>query len=180
MDSKLFNSFYRECKKIDCDNLKLSDCRLIAIIDGLKVNSLIPLASASYAEADTLKKTSVSLDALKRIAFALYDDFSIIIEPVSKTDAEGKKYIAYKKIEKSDAIIFDKDAFTAKILKGDTRRATSASSTPSASSEANAKETKVITIVEKLSDYIKNNLKVTTEELAKLENEFMKILDSNI
>ena len=215
-NKELMKNFYRNCKKIEVDNLRLDDCRITAIVKGMPNNSAIPLASAKYTETESIKGCSTSLDSIYRIAYVLYKEFNRVICPAEKKDMSGTHivYIVRDKIE-SDSLD-SPEFFQGNILKGDIKRPSSAksatastsasksataststtaskpatastsasksatASTSASKSVSDAKEEKTILIVEKLSDIIKNRLKVSASQLAEIETAFMEVLSDNL
>ena len=182
-NKELFKNFYKNCKKIEANNLRLDDCRIVAIINGMPNNSVIPLASARYTDTESIKGCSTSLDSLYRIAYVLYKEFNRVICPVEKKDISGT-HIIYIVRDKSDSDALDSpEFFQGNILKGDIKRpssAKSATASTSAKSANDSKEEKTILIVEKLSDIIKNRLKVSASQLAEIETAFMQVLNDNL
>ena len=193
-NKELMKNFYRNCKKIEVDNLRLDDCRITAIVKGMPNNSAIPLASAKYTETESIKGCSTSLDSIYRIAYVLYKEFNRVICPAEKKDMSGTHivYIVRDKIE-SDSLD-SPEFFQGNILKGDIKRPSSAksatastsasksatASTSASKSVSDAKEEKTILRVEKLSDIIKNRLKVSASQLAEIETAFMEVLSDNL
>ena len=213
-NKELIKNFYKSCKKIEANNLRLDDCRIVAIVNGMPNNSVIPLASARYTDTESIKGCSTSLDSLYRIAYALHKEFNKVINPVEESDASGT-HIVYivRNISDSDTLT-SPEFFQGNILKGDIKRPSSAksataststsaksatastsaksatastsaksataSTSTSAKSARDDKEEKTILIVEKLSDIIKNRLKVSASQLAEIETAFMQVLNDNL
>ena len=196
-NKELFKNFYKNCKKIEANNLRLDDCRIVAIVNGMPNNSAIPLASARYTDTESIKGCSTSLDSLYRITYVLHKEFNKVINPMEESDASGT-HIVYVVRNISDSDTLDSpEFFQGNILKGDIKRPSSAkpatastsastsaksatASTSASKSASDAKEEKMILIVEKLSDIIKNRLKVSASQLAELETEFMEVLNDNL
>ena len=199
MEKATIKSFYATCKKIEVAQLRLDDCRIVAIINSLEEGSTIPLASASYTDATSNKgvlNTSITVDALKRISYVLLKEFNKFIEPIELADKNGfhTEYLIKCNPQQVtyESII---GGFKSEVLKGDIKRPSSAKSTTATASKVdtsaksttataskvdNDKEEKLLSIVGKLSDIVKNRLKVSNAQLAELETAFMEVLTDNI
>ena len=191
-NKELMKNFYKNCKKIEANNLRLDDCRIVAIVNGMPNNSAIPLASARYTDTESIKGCSTSLDSLYRIAYVLYKEFNKVINPVEECDASGTHIVYIVRNISDSETLTAPEFFQGNILKGDIKRPSSAKSATASTSAKSAtastsvkpvrddKEEKTILIVEKLSDIIKNRLKVSASQLAEIETAFMQVLNDNL